>query len=98
MTNGARNGVTSMTATGIRAIRTSGSGDSRTGAGIDRVPATTGRLQETNPSRAVPGWLDGVRTGMGERASRKTKTKDINNDMQTILSHLLILKTAGSCR
>ncbi|AFR14673.1 hypothetical protein BPC006_I0785 [Burkholderia pseudomallei BPC006] len=35
---------------------------------------------------------------MGERASRKTKTKDINNDMQTILSHLLILKTAGSCR
>ncbi|KGD14168.1 hypothetical protein DO70_3599 [Burkholderia pseudomallei] len=55
-------------------------------------------MQETNPSRAVPGWLDGVRTGMGERASRKTKTKDINDDMQTILSHLLILKTAGSCR
>ncbi|KGS95468.1 hypothetical protein X963_2890 [Burkholderia pseudomallei MSHR7498] len=38
------------------------------------------------------GWAN------AQAEKQRPKTKDINNDMQTILSHLLILKTAGSCR
>lgn len=73
ITDDARQGVTFSPATGIRAIRTSASGDSRTGIGIDRVPASAGRSQETNSSRALPEWLDAVRANGG--GARKSKTK-----------------------